>query len=86
VRGRGEAKVLIFDLVPFAEAQAQFEHSSKVVELMATRCLRLHLGIGGLVFDLVRAATLPLNLAEACPNRLVSSVTGDLTSLCAIPF
>jgi hypothetical protein len=26
--------VLIFDLVPFAEAQTQFEHSSEVIELM----------------------------------------------------
>jgi hypothetical protein len=33
-RGHRETEVLIFDLVPFAEAQTQFEHSSEVVELM----------------------------------------------------
>jgi hypothetical protein len=75
-RGRGEAEVLVFDPMPFAKAQAQFEHSSEVVELMLTCCLRLRLGIGGLVFGLVRAAMLPSNLAEACPNRSVSSVAG----------
>jgi hypothetical protein len=39
--GCGEAEVLVFDLVPFAEAQAQFEHSSEVIELMLMRCLHL---------------------------------------------
>ena len=29
-RGRGEAEVLAFDLMPFVEAQAQFEHLSEV--------------------------------------------------------
>jgi hypothetical protein len=68
--------VFVFDPVPFAKAQAQFEHSSEVVELMLACCLRLHLGIGGLVFGLVRAGVLPSNLVEACLNRSVSLVAG----------
>jgi hypothetical protein len=68
--------VLVFDPIPFSKAQAQFEHSSEVVELMLTCCLRLHLGIGGLVFGLVRAAVLSSNLVEACLNRSVSLVAG----------
>jgi hypothetical protein len=64
-RGCGEAKVLVFDLMPFAEAQAQFEHSLEVVELMLMRCLRLRQSVEGLVFGLARPAALPSNLAEA---------------------
>jgi hypothetical protein len=85
-RGHGEAEVLVFNLAPFVEALAQFEHSSEVVELMLAHCLRLRLGVKGLVFGLVRAVVLLSNLAKACPNHSVSLVAGDLTSLHAIPF
>ena len=64
-RGHGEAEVLVFDLAPFAEAPAQFEHSSEVIELMLVHCLCLRLDVEALVFDHARAAMLPSNLAEA---------------------
>jgi hypothetical protein len=76
--GHEEVEVLIFDLAPFMEALAQFEHSSEVVELMLAHCLHLRLGVRGLVFGLVRAVVLSSNLAEAYPNRSVSLVGGIL--------
>jgi len=63
--GHREAKVLVFGLAPFAEALAQFEHSLEVIQLMLVICLRLRLGVKGLVFGLARAAALPSNLAKA---------------------
>ena len=82
-REHEEAEVLVFDLVPFAEALAQFEHSSDVVELMLVRCLRLCLGAESFVFGLPMAYVLPLNLAKVCPNSLVSLVAGgSYESLC----
>lgn len=53
---------------------------------MLMRCLRLCLEAEGFIFGLLKATVLPSNLVEACPNRSVSSVVGDLTSLRVIPL
>jgi hypothetical protein len=78
--------VFIFDLVPVAEAQVQFEHSWEVVEFLLVCCLRLLMDIEGLVFGFAGATMLPSNMAEACPNCSVSSVAGgSYESSCNYP-
>jgi hypothetical protein len=67
----------------FCGGSSSIEHSSEVVELMLMHCLRLCQSVKGLVFGLARAATLPLNLAEAWLNHSVSSIAREsYESLC----
>jgi uncharacterized membrane protein len=77
--------VLVFDLVVSPEATEQFEQATQVGEAFLERCLRLHLYWFVVAFSHVGAVALPLNMVDARLHQTVSSVTGDVTSLRAIP-
>jgi len=79
------SEALSFILNASPEATKQFEQATKVEEAFLGHRLRLCLDCFVFSFGYARAAALPSNMVDAGLRQMVSSVTGNVTSLHAIP-
>ena len=79
------SELLVFILDASLEAIEQFEHAMEVEEAFLGHCLRLRLDFFAFAFGYAGAASVPSNIVDAGLRQMVSSVTGNVTSLHAIP-
>ena len=85
VHHRGRVEALVFYLADAVKALAQFEQATEIEEAFLVHCLHLHANCFVVAFGYARAATLPSNMVDVGLRQMVSSVAGNVTSLCVIP-